>query len=152
LSLSSSSFVRQESTSATELVEKGRIELEAAPVALLQKPRNTILGRVVGRSVCRRTLRYSFPHGARNLESRATGHGCLTALAVVKSTVRLQSVTRALYCLSDETERPRPCKSLRIRWRGFSNPPFRTRNSFKINYLEAYFWFRTTIVQRFNPP
>ncbi len=44
------------------------------------------------------------------------------------------------------------CKSLRMRLRGFSNPPFRTRNSFRINYLEECFWFRTIIVQRFHPP
>jgi hypothetical protein len=36
--------------------------------------------------------------------------------------------------------------------RGGSNPPFRTRNSFRIKGLEACFWLRTVIVQRFNPP
>jgi hypothetical protein len=40
--------------------------------------------------------------------------------------VRLQSIKSALYCPSGETERPRPCKSLRIHWKGFSNPPIRT--------------------------
>ena len=38
---------------------------------------------------------------------------------------------------------------LSTRWSS-SNPPFRTKNSFRINYLDARFWFRAIVVQRFS--
>jgi hypothetical protein len=37
---------------------------------LAPKTRRTILEGVVARSVCRMTLRYAFPQGTRNLESK----------------------------------------------------------------------------------
>jgi hypothetical protein len=64
-------FLRPEPFFCRERVEDGRIRAPRCPRVQRQKPRDTILGRVVAPSFCRVTLRYPFLVGTRNLESRS---------------------------------------------------------------------------------
>ncbi len=55
-----------------ELLDEGRVEPDFARWHHPPKTRRTILEGVAARSIWRMTLRYSFVHGARNLESKGT--------------------------------------------------------------------------------